>query len=118
MKLTLTWNSPVMEWDYLQCKEVISQPDKECIFLNVKIKGLSEKDSYKFFNDLEKAINKELKDTYGEFGFSNCTGYEDSEPNTLIDTGGWKRDFGNIAEQKREIIRTIRKIYKELKKQY
>lgn len=118
MKLVLEWNSPVMEWDSWKCKEVPSKLDREYIWLSVGIKGLSEDASYEFLNDLQKAINEELESDYGETDFARCSGYGDTEENALYDVCGWHRDFGNVGEQKKEIVRTIRSVYKELKKQY
>ena len=118
MRLVLEWNSPVMEWDYWNNKEVPSKLDREKIFLSVGIKGLSEDESYSFLDDLEMAINEELEAEYGHTSFARCSGYEDTEENALCDTCGWEREFGNVAEQKKEIMQTIRRVYKELKKKY
>ena len=116
MKLLLEWNSPSMEWDYIKRKEVPSRLDRENIFLSVGIKGLPEQESYLFLNLLEEKMNEELADVYGRTGFARCSGYGDTEDGVLYDTCGWKRDFGSVAEQKQEIIRTIRGIYLSLKK--
>lgn len=70
MKLTLKWESPIMEWDYWKEKEVPSKLDRENIFLCVGIKGLSEDASYRILNDLEDGINKELEGTYGHTNFA------------------------------------------------
>ena len=118
MKISLEWQAPIMEWDYVKEKQVPSKDDKENIFLTVGIKELSENKTYEFLDELEIAINKELSEGYGKTSFMRCSSYEDTENKALYDTCGWKRDFGNIAEQKREIIQTIRSIYKELKKKY
>ena len=118
MKLVLEWNAPVMEWDYWKCKEVPSKLDRENIFLSVGIKGLSEDTSYRFLDALEDAINEELEAEYGHTSFAKCSGYEDTEEKTLYDVCGWERDCGRVAEQKKEIMQTIRRVYKELKIKY
>lgn len=118
MKLTLKWESPVMEWDCIKEKEVPSKLDRENIFLSVGIKGLAEEESYLFLDELENAINNELESAYGNTSFNRCSGYEDIEENTLYDTCGWERDLGNVVEQKKEIMQSIRRVCKELKKKY
>lgn len=118
MKMTIEWVPPKMEWDSYKCKEVPSKPDRENIYLEVGIKGLSENGSDKFFDDLEEAINKELREIYGESSFCRCSNYGESEDGVLYDAIGWKRDFGNVAEQKREIVKVFRNSYKQLREKY
>lgn len=118
MKLVLEWNPPTMEWDYWENKEVPCKLDRENIYLNVGIKGLSEDASYRFLDDLETAINEELEAEYGHTSFARCSDYGDTEEKALYDVCGWERDFGNVSEQKKEIMQTIRRVYKELKTKY
>lgn len=114
MKLVLTWQPPVMQWDYSKCKEVPSQLDRENIFLSVGIKEVSEQEAYVLLMKLETALNEELETIYGKTSFARCSGYEDTEKRTLYDFCGWKRDFGNVAEQKKEIMQTARSVFKKI----
>ena len=120
MRITLNWGKPIMEWDYYKEKEVPSKFDREYITLEVGIKGLSEKKSYMFLYDLGIAINKDVDivDCYGTTEFSGCCAYEDVEENALHDECYWKRDYGYVREQKKEIMQSVRKICKELRKKY
>lgn len=120
MRITLNWGKPIMEWNYYKEKDIPSKFDKEHITLEVGIKGLSKEKSYMFLNDLGIAINnnEDIAGNYGKTEFSKCCAYEDVEENALHDECYWKRDYGYIREQKKEIMQNVRKICKELKKKY
>ena len=93
MKLVLEWNPPTMEWDYWKNKEVPCKLDRENIYLNVGIKGLSEDASYRFLDDLETAINEELEADYGHTSFARCSGYEDTEESFLNIRTRWAKHY-------------------------
>jgi hypothetical protein len=118
MEMILEWEPPEMVWDFYKCKEIPSKSDQENIFLSVCIKGLSEDGSYRFLADLEDAVNRELQEAYGNESFMRCSGYAEEEDGVLYDTIGWKRDLGNVSEQKRKILKVFRNSYKQLRGNY
>ena len=50
--------------------------------------------------------------------FMRCSGYAEEEDGVLYDTIGWKRDLGNVSEQKRKILKVFRNSYKQLRGNY
>ena len=113
----MEWEPPRTIWDFYKCKEIPSRSDQENIFLSVCIKGLSEDRSYEFLDALEDIINEELGAAYGNESFMSCSAYADEE-DVLYDTIRWKRDVGNVSEQKRKIVKVLRNSYKKMRGKY
>ena len=118
MKVTLQWQKPIMEYDIINDKYYPSKEDRDSIFLEVTVKGLSETESYEYITRLENAINQSNIAYYGKVSFGRCSAYGDVEDGALSDFCGWKRNFGMVKEQKREIMQDVRQICKALSKEY
>ena len=115
MKISLNWQIVIKEIDPVTGKEVPSELDRNYLWLDIGIKGLSENEAYEFQNILEDAINRNTARLYGKTSFSRCTGYGDVKAGELHDYCGWKRWFGCIREQKEDIRYCVRKAFEETK---
>ncbi len=117
MTTSLKW-APLLRDHNFYGEEVINKFSEECITLTVGVRGLSESDCCKFLCDLEKIINKELAETYGETSFEFCAEYGAERENTLYENISFDRCKGEVADQKKEIMEVVRRACTELKKQY
>lgn len=117
MTTTLKWGKILTRYNCYG-KEVIDKFSEDNIYIEVGVHGLSEEDAIQFLLDLEKIINKELSEEYGELGFNFCSEYGVEREHTLIDEMVFGRRKGHIEEQKKEIMESFKKACKELKKQY
>ena len=85
MKITLEWGKPNMIYDVTTNKSYPSKTDRDYIFLDITITGLTESESYEYINKLEDAINKSsVAYYYGTVSFARCTAYGDTADNTLL----------------------------------
>lgn len=113
MQISFHWQAAIKEIDTGTGKEVPSELDRNYIWLDVGIKGLSENEAYEFQNILEDAINRNTAHLYGKTSFSRCTGYGDVKDGALYDYCGWKRNFGCTREQKENIKFGVRRAIEE-----